>query len=171
MTFVPDMTATLFAPFTRNPCGSTVGRTPVGTLYPYIAMAVVAVIARDPYVAFARCGNNFNGTRRGWADADNNLCVGGADSEKEGAGCGEKLFLHVGRSPEYSYHLGRGFEDESCGGKGRYFFRETVSGRVGIELRRIGEVGADRGLMEIGTERFETAHVAYGMSHEAGLPD
>jgi hypothetical protein len=95
--FVPDVPAAFFAPLTGDPYGSAMWRTAIFAVDPDVPVAVPAVVAGDPDVAFVdRCGNDFDGARRRWADADDDLgvCVSGADGEEESAGCGEKLFLH-----------------------------------------------------------------------------
>jgi len=93
---VPDVAATLFTPFAFNPYGPTMGWAAVGAGDPDIAVAIPAVIAGDPdpvAVHGRRFGDDFDGTRRR-TDTDNDLRVGRADGEKEGAGCGEELLLH-----------------------------------------------------------------------------
>jgi len=101
---VPDVATTFGAPLAFNPNGSAMGRTLVFSWNPDVAASVPAVVAGDPYIVAVngwRSWDNFDGTRRRWADADHDLRVGRADGEKNCAGCGEELFLHgFGRSLE-----------------------------------------------------------------------
>jgi hypothetical protein len=92
---VPDVAAALFAPLAFNPYGSAMWGTGVVTMDPDIAVAVPAVKSRnpDPTLVWGG-GHDFNGARRRWTNADDNLCVGSAYREEEAADCGEKLFLH-----------------------------------------------------------------------------
>jgi hypothetical protein len=93
---VPDVAATLFAPVALNPDCAAVWRMAEGTVDPDIAVAVPAVVAGNPNPALVGWGrDDFDGARRRWANADDNLRVGSADREEEGTGCGEELFLHL----------------------------------------------------------------------------
>jgi hypothetical protein len=98
--WVPDVAAALGTPLTGNPDGSTMRRTAVFAGNPDVAMAIPAVIAGNPDPVAMHglwLGDDFDGTRGRWADADHDLRVGHADGEKESAGCGEELFLHCFR--------------------------------------------------------------------------
>src|ERR1017187_8629121 len=87
---VPDVAAALFTPLAFNPDASAMGWAGVVTVYPDIAVAIPAVVARNPDKALVgRRGDDFYGARRGWANADDDLCVGGPDREEKRAGCGE----------------------------------------------------------------------------------
>jgi hypothetical protein len=96
--FVPDVAAAFFAPLTGDPYGSAMWRTAILAVDPDVGVAVPAVVAGDPDIAFVGWGgDDFDFVRRRWADADDDLgvCVSGADGEEESTGCGEKLFLHA----------------------------------------------------------------------------
>jgi hypothetical protein len=103
--FVPDVAAPFLAPFSGDPYSAVVRWPAVFAVYPDIVVAIVAVIARNPDVTFAGSWDDFDGTRWRGADADDNLCSGCTNREEECAGCGEKLFLHKRRSPEYCFSL------------------------------------------------------------------
>jgi len=98
------MAAAFFTPFAFHPNRPSMRRTTVGSGNPDISAAIPAMVSRHPYpVAMhgRRLWHYFHRTWRRWSDADNNLCVGGTNAQKEGAGCGEDMFLHrVHRSLE-----------------------------------------------------------------------
>jgi hypothetical protein len=105
VSFVPNVAAAFLVPLSGNPYSAMVGRTTVFAVYPDIFMPIVAVIARNPNITFAGGWDDFDRTRWRWTDADYNLCAGCTNREEECAGCGEKLFLHKRRSPEYCFSL------------------------------------------------------------------
>src|ERR1017187_8392050 len=93
---VPDMAAAFLAPVAFNPDSSAMGWAGVVTVYPGIAVAIPAVVARNPDKALVwRRGDDFDGARRRWANADDDLRVGNANRQEEAADCDEKLFLHL----------------------------------------------------------------------------
>jgi hypothetical protein len=91
---VPDVAAALLTPVAFNPDGVATRRTTVGSVGPDVGVAVPAVIAGGPDVAFSCGGDDFDGSRGRRADADYELGVGSPDGKKEGACCGEELLLH-----------------------------------------------------------------------------
>jgi hypothetical protein len=92
---VPDVAATLFTPIAFNPDGTAMGWAGVVAVYPDIAVAIPAMVSGNPDPALMRrCGGDFNGARRRWANADDDLRVRRANREEEAANCGEKLLLH-----------------------------------------------------------------------------
>jgi len=102
---VPDVAATLFAPLTFDPDGAVMRRAAVGSVDPDVAVAIPAVIAGNPDVAFMRGdGYDLHGTWGRRANADDDLRVGGANGKEKAAGCNEKLFLHgsfsLGTAPD-----------------------------------------------------------------------
>src|ERR1019366_8930027 len=91
---VPDVATALFAPVAFDPDGPAMGWAGIVTVCPYIAVAIPAVVARNPDIALVwRRGDDFDGARRGWANADDDLRVGNANRQEEAADCDEKLFL------------------------------------------------------------------------------
>src|ERR1017187_5056830 len=99
---VPDVAAALFTPLAFDPDASAMGWAGVVTVYPDIAVAIPAVVARNPDKArVGRRGDDFDGARRRWTNADDDLRVGSANRQEEAADCGEKLLLHL----SFSYEL------------------------------------------------------------------
>jgi hypothetical protein len=99
---VPDVATALGSPLSGDPDGPAMGWALVRAGNPDVAMAIPAVIAGNPDPVVVNglwLGDDFDGARRRWADADHNLRVGHAESKKECAGCGEDLLLHRFRSP------------------------------------------------------------------------
>jgi len=94
---VPYVAAAFFTPIAGDPNGPAMRWTSVASGDPDVAVAIPAMVAGNPdpvHMRGRRGGNDFDGMRRRWADADNDLRVGRADAEKNCAGCGEDLFLH-----------------------------------------------------------------------------
>ena len=92
---MPDVASAFGDPGTFNPDGTAMGWTAIAAGDPDVAMAVPAMVAGNPDPIAMRCdGDDFHGTRRGWADADDDLCVGCTYGEKESAYSGQDLFLH-----------------------------------------------------------------------------
>jgi hypothetical protein len=94
---VPDVATALLAPLSGDPNGPAMRRTHVSSGNPNVAVSIPAVVAGnpDPVAVYGRgLWDDFDGARRRRADADNDLRVGSANGEKEGAGCGKDLSLH-----------------------------------------------------------------------------
>jgi hypothetical protein len=98
---VPDVATTLFTPFAFDPNGSAMGWAGVVTVDPDVSVAIPAVVAGNPDKALVwRRRDDFDGSRRRWTNADDDLRVGNANRQEEAADCDEKLFLHLSFSFE-----------------------------------------------------------------------
>jgi hypothetical protein len=96
--FVPDVTAAFAAPFALYPDGAGMRRTIIVATNPDVTAAVPAVVAANPdpiAVGAGGSGDDFDGTRWGRPDADDQLCIRGSGGEKDGCGGCEKVVFHV----------------------------------------------------------------------------
>jgi hypothetical protein len=92
--FMPDVAASFFAPIAGNPDSTRMRRATINTVDPYIMMSIPAMISRCPDISRAGRWHDFNRTRRGRANADDNLCICSPNCKEKCAGCGEELLLH-----------------------------------------------------------------------------
>jgi hypothetical protein len=89
------MAASLLAPLAGNPDRSTMRWAAIGACNPDIRVAIPAVVTGNPNVAgMRRRRNSFNRMRRRWPDADDNLSIRAAHSEKKRASYAEQALLH-----------------------------------------------------------------------------
>ena len=95
--FMPYMSATFGTPFAGNPYCSAMRWMTILTIYPYIAVAIPAMIARHPYVSGASCWDYFDWMRWWGAYTNNDLGICSeccTDAEGDGCGCNKELLLH-----------------------------------------------------------------------------
>jgi hypothetical protein len=100
--FDEDIAAVAVGPATLDPAGVRVRGLDVGSGNPDVVFAIPAVIAGvpGPVWMFVRCDrDDFNGARRGRADADDHLCANYAGAQQNDAGGNEELLLHGFLSP------------------------------------------------------------------------
>ena len=96
--FVPDVTAAFATPIALNPDGAGMRGMLVVAANPGVTAAVPAVVAANPdpiAVGAGRSGDDFDGTRWGRPDADDQLCIRGSGSEEDGCGGCEEIVFQV----------------------------------------------------------------------------
>jgi hypothetical protein len=80
----PDVAAAAMIPVALYPVSAVVRRLGIVAGYPDIVRAVPAVKAGLPDPTVMGCdGDDLNRTRRGWADADYDLCAGRGSRESD----------------------------------------------------------------------------------------
>jgi hypothetical protein len=80
---VPDLATAFAAPLSGDPDGSTTRGTTVLAGNPDVGAAVPAMVAGNPGVSGAGCGDNLDAAGWGWTDADDKLCAGDCGSQRE----------------------------------------------------------------------------------------
>jgi hypothetical protein len=147
--FVPYVSAALAAPVSSDPDGSRMRGALVGSADPDIVATVPAVVAGNPDEAGTGGGDDLDGARRGWSDADDKLGVRDSGSYgEEKSRCGDEEILadvHYfllgvsdgvdgGFNELVAVDLARHFGGNGVGWDRRYV---TRAGRTGSSIRSV----------------------------------